>query len=190
MKKIKIVLGVALLLAGWIATARAEVWSGKAHIEFQATSTLHDFSGTVQTEPFQFIVDPDGTWVTLAATASVAVAHMNTQHAKRDENMRKMFDAARFPSIRGEIDSIRVNPTLQPEIPLRLTMLNRTQVIPATLRNWRLENGLLHVDLAMTISLQKSGLSPPVILGFIKVGDTVDVLIHIELKAEPFSSPL
>lgn len=173
-----------LLLTGWTPAADAENWQGTADIEFQATSTLHDFSGTVRAQPFIVHVALDGASTTLGGTATVAVAQMDTRHAKRDANMRKMFDAARAPLITGVVESIRIDPALRPQVPLQLTIRGRTQTVPATLAGWRLENGVLRFELAMTLSLLKSGLSPPVLLGFIKVGDAVSVRVHVELDPE------
>ena len=177
----------AWLLAGWLmavqmAPAEAEIWQGKADIEFRATSTLHDFSGTVRAQPFAFLATLDGTSATLGGTAAVAVAQMDTRHAKRDENLRKMFEAARFPFVVGVVEPTRIDPATQPQVPLQLTIRNRTQTVPATLAGWRMENGILRFELTMDLSLQECGLSPPVLLGFIKVGDAVSVRVRVELE--------
>ena len=60
-------------MAVQMAPAEAEIWQGKADIEFRATSTLHDFSGTVRAQPFAFLAALDGTSATLGGTAAVAV---------------------------------------------------------------------------------------------------------------------
>ena len=178
--------------AGWILagvlmvaetrSAQAEVWQGQAEIEFHATSTLHDFSGTVRAQPFSVLLAVDEPTATLGGTAQVAVAQMDTRHAKRDANMRKMFDAARFPLITGAVGPIRIDPASRTPVPLLLTIRDRTQTVPATLADWRMENGILRFELDMVLSLRKCGLSPPVLLGFIKVGDAVSVRIRVELE--------
>jgi hypothetical protein len=177
-----------LLLASRVQPARAEVWQGKADIEFQGTSTLHDFSGTVRARPFALVGTLDDSAATLGGTATVAVAEMDTRHAKRDENMRKMFAADRFPLLAGVLDPIRIEPATRPELPLRLTVRDRTQTVPATLTRWQRETGTLRFDLEMVLSLRALGLSPPVLMGFIRVGDAVSVRIRAELApAEPIS---
>lgn len=179
-------------LAGWIlagmliaartASAETNVWQGQAEIEFHATSTLHDFSGTVRAQPFSVLLAMNDPAATLGGTAQVAVAQMDTRHAKRDANMRKMFEAVRFPLITGVVGPIRIEPANRPQVSLLLTIRDRTRTVPATLSNWRMENGILRFDLDMVLSLKESGLSPPVILGFIRVGDVVSVRIRVELR--------
>jgi hypothetical protein len=178
------ILGGMLMTAG-TAIAESDVWQGRAAIEFHATSTLHDFSGTAQADPFFFLVALDGPSATLGGTAIVAVAQMDTRHAKRDANMRKMFDAELFSIITGVVEPIRIDPTTRPQVPLLLTIRDRTQTVPAKLAGWRMDNGILRFELAMSLSLQKSGLTPPVLFGFIKVGDAVAVRIHVDLEKPP-----
>ena len=177
-----------LLLASQAHPVRAEVWQGKADIEFQGTSTLHDFSGTVRARPFTLVGTLEESSATLGGTATVAVAEMDTRHAKRDENIRKMFAADRFPLMTGAVDPIRVEPATRPQLPLRLTVRDRTQTVPATLTRWQLEAGTLQFDLELVLSLRALGLSPPVLMGFIRVGDAVSVRIRAELEpAVPLS---
>ena len=176
-------------LAGWLLIrcllpAQAEVWRGQAEIEFQATSTLHNFSGTAQTNPFACRVDRDGTVTVLACTAHVAVAGMDTRHTKRDINMRRMFAADRHPAVIGVMDPIRVDPDdLSLPVPIHLTIREQTFTVPATLSDWQQTGTDLRFDLSLTLSLRLSGLVPPVILGFIRVGDAVQVRIRVKLES-------
>ncbi|NCD22658.1 MAG: YceI family protein [Spartobacteria bacterium] len=170
-----------VLLASRAQPARTEVWQGKADIEFQGTSTLHDFSGTVRTRPFTLVGTLDESAATLGGTATVAVAEMDTRHAKRDENMRKMFAADRFPLLAGVLNPIRFEPAARPELPLHLTIRDQTQTVPATLTRWQRESETLQFDLNMVLSPRALGLSPPVLMGFIRVGDAVSVRIRAEL---------
>lgn len=178
------------LLAGWLmaaqtAAAAVEDWTGQAEIEFQATSTLHDFSGTVRTEPFHATVELDGAAATVGGTAVVAVAQMDTRHIKRDENMRAMFEAVRFPLITGTLEPTRIDPAAPAPVPLRLQIRDRTQTIPVTLADWRVSADRIQFDLTMVLSLDAFGLKPPVLLGFIKVGDSVTVRIRGALEKPP-----
>ncbi|MGD9782973.1 MAG: hypothetical protein AB7V14_12620, partial [Kiritimatiellia bacterium] len=63
-------LGLGLTTPG----APAEIWTGTAAIEFEATSTLHDFTGTAPVEPFPVSVVQEGDFALLEGTAAVAVA--------------------------------------------------------------------------------------------------------------------
>ena len=173
------------LMVAQIAAAAVEDWPGRAEIEFQATSTLHDFSGTVRTEPFHALVDLDGAVATLGGTAVVAVAQMDTRHLKRDENMRAMFEAVRFPLITGILEPTRIDPATPAPVPLRLQIRDRTQTVPVTLADWQVKADRIQFDLTMVLSLEKFGLKPPVLLGFIKVGDSVAVRIRGALEKPP-----
>lgn len=176
----------AIAIAMWglamAATARGQACQGTAAIEFQATSTLHDFSGTAAVEPFTFLATLEGPAVILSGTATVAVAKMDTRHAKRDANLRKMFAADQFPLVVGEIDSMRINPAHPQAIPIKLTVRDQPSVAWATLENWAQDENGLRFELKMTLSLRELGLSPPVILGFIKVGDAVSVNVKARLE--------
>ena len=178
-------LGLGLAACG----APAEVWMGTAEIEFEATSTLHDFTGTASAEPFLFSIVPAGDFATLGGTAAVAVATMDTRHAKRDANLRKMFAAERYPLLVGTVAPIRVDLNAPPpSIPIQLTICERTRTVPATVSNWQREEGLYRFELTLSLSLQAFALEPPVILGFIRVGDAVVVRARVRLARSPDSA--
>ena len=176
---IRIVL-LGLSLAATQATA--EVWTGSAQIEFEATSTLHDFTGTAPVEPFHLSIVQEGKFATLGGTAAVAVARLDTRHAKRDANLRKTFSAERYPFIAGVVDAVRISPADRPQVPIQLTIRDATRPVPATLDNWQLDDNRLRFDLSMVVSLRAFNLSPPVILGFIRVGDAVSVRVRCDLE--------
>lgn len=178
-------LRAALLASALASSASGEIWRGTADIEFRGTSTLHDFSGTARTEPFSILVETDGLAATLGGTAAVAVARMNTRHAKRDENMRAMFEAERHPFVVGALESARIDTGRESSVPLQLTIRDRTTPVPATIRNWRTENGAIRFGLDLTLSLRAIGLSPPVLLGILKVGDAVSVHADVVMEKPP-----
>ena len=182
------------LVFGWTVAClakavRADTWQGSAEVRFEATSTLHDFAGTVRTQPFAGLVTFDDSVAILSATASVAVADMDTRHAKRDMNMRRMFAADRFPLVTGVLDQARLEPPFPRQVPLRLTICDHVQTIPATIVDARLQDGRLRFDLALELSLRECRLSPPVILGFIKVGDLVQVRIQVDMEKPAGADP-
>lgn len=174
---------IAAIGLGLACHADAEVWSGTAEIEFDATSTLHDFTGTAPAEAFLLEMDWDGSGATLGGTATVAVAKMDTHHAKRDANMRKMFAAERYPLMTGALPLTRIDLADAPaSLPIQLTIRDRTRAVSASLSNWQSADGRCRFDLAMTLSLREFGLEPPVLLGFIRVGDAVAVRAHVTLE--------
>ncbi|HRT06178.1 MAG TPA: YceI family protein [Kiritimatiellia bacterium] len=168
---------------GLASPADAEVCSGTAEIEFDATSTLHDFTGTAPAEAFVLEMEWDGSGATLGGTATVAVAKMDTRHAKRDENLRKMFAADRYPLVSGALPLTRIDLAETPaSLPIQLTIRDRTRTVAAFLSNWQPAGDRCRFDLAMTLSLREFGLEPPVLLGFIRVGDAVAVRAHVALE--------
>ncbi len=127
----------------------------------------------------------DGTQAALDGTATVAVARMDTRHARRDENMRKMFDSARFPLAVGVLENVRIDTRTDSPAALVLTIRGRATTVPAQIRKWRMENGGLRFAGEMTLSLEVLGLSPPVLMGFITVGDAVKVQVRAALEKAP-----
>ena len=161
----------------------ADLWTGTAEVEFNATSTLQDFAGTAPAEPFALAMEWDGSGTTFGGTGTVAVAKMDTRHAKRDANLRKMFSAERYPLAIGALPRTRIDVAAPPaSLPLQLTIRDRTQTVSVALSNWQLADNHCRFDLAMTLSLREFGLEPPVLLGFIRVGDAVAVRARVMLK--------
>ena len=181
-------------LAGGVAgmalavTAPAAIWNGTAEIVFDATSTLHDFSGAAAAEPFvvDLVQDAGQTWI--SCTAAVAVARLDTRHAKRDANMRAMFAAERFPLVSGILAGAAVETAALPAtLPLTLVVLGRPVPVAAVLQQWRPETDRVGFELGLTVSLKELGLAPPVMLGILRVGDAVAVRVRGELV--PAGSP-
>ena len=85
-----------ITLLALCSTLHAEVWSGTSDVKFKATSTLHDFEGTVNTVPLKVTVKGEKGNRTVSATSDVEVKRMTTDEKDRDENMWKMFNTAAF----------------------------------------------------------------------------------------------
>lgn len=84
----------------------AETWNGKATIAFDGTSTLHDWGGKVTAQPFKADVTMNGDKPQrIVSTVTVKAAEMDTEEAKRDENMRKAMKVTEHPLIVGKIDA-------------------------------------------------------------------------------------
>jgi len=178
---------LALLLA-FPAAAETSNWSGTSKISFDGTSTLHDWGGKVDAKPFVTTVttDASGNPTRVQATVTVEAAKMDTTEAKRDENMRKAMKASEHPLITGVIDApftaIRQGNATPATLPLKLTLLGKTQDIAGKISNWKLKGDKASFDLDFDLSLKNSGIKVPTILLVIRVADTIKVHAMVELK--------
>ena len=176
------------LLLTLSAAADTSTWSGTSKISFDGTSTLHDWGGKVQAKPFVTTVttDASGNPRRVQATVTVEAAKMDTAEAKRDENMRKAMKAAEHPLITGVIaapfTAIRQGDATPATLPLKLTLLGKTQDIAGKISNWKLKGDKGSFDLDFDLSLKSSGIKVPSVLLFIRVGDTIKVHAMVELK--------
>ena len=184
-------LALTLMLLALPAAADTSRWSGTSAISFDGTSTLHDWGGKVAVKPFATTVTTDaaGNPTQVEATVTVEVAKMNTAEAKRDENMRKAMQAAAHPLITGVIDTpfsaIRQGDAAPSTLPLKLTMLGKTQTITGRISQWKLQGDKATFDLDFDLSLKKSDIKVPSVLLFIRVGDTIKVHAAVSLKRNP-----
>lgn len=182
---------LALLLTALPAQADTSTWSGTSKISFDGTSTLHDWGGKVQAKPFatQVTTDANGNPTRVQATVTVEAAKMDTAEAKRDENMRKAMKASEHPLITAVIDApftaIRQGDAAPATLPLKLTLLGRSQNIAGKISNWKLKGDKASFDLDFDLSLKNSGIKVPSVLLFIRVGDTIKVHCAVELKRSP-----
>jgi polyisoprenoid-binding protein YceI len=183
--------GSVMLAALWPPPGQAQPQAvpATAGIEFHATSTLKDFSGTAPAEPFTLMLAFSNDWPVLAGTAAVAVANMDTRHAARDKNMRRMFAAPRFPIVTAVLPTVALDPAGETLVPLNLTIRDRTTPVNARLSNWRLDQQDWTFDLQMDLSLQAVGLTPPVFMGLLRVGDRVAVNARLRIEAPPPRAP-
>lgn len=176
------------LLIASTTLADTTTWSGTSSITFDGTSTLHDWGGKVDAKPFDTKVttDANGNPTRVEATVNVEAAKMDTAEAKRDENMRKAMKAAEHPLITGVIDApfsaIRQGDAAPAALPLKLTLLGKTQNLTGKISHWKLKGDRASFDLDFDLSLKKSGIKVPSVLLFIRVGDTIKVHCAVELK--------
>jgi hypothetical protein len=175
-----------LLLALWgAASLHAETWNGQAAISFDGTSTLHDWGGKVSAQPFKADVTMNGGKPQrIVSAVTVKVAEMDTQEAKRDENMRKAMKAAEHPLIIGKIDakfSEVADANTPTKLPIELNLLGTPQNVTGTISNWKLSGNKATFDLEFPVSMKASGISVPTVLLFIKVGDGIKVRASVTL---------
>jgi polyisoprenoid-binding protein YceI len=163
-------------------------WSGTSKIQFDGTSTLHDWGGKVDAQPFatKVTTDASGNPTRVEARVTVEAAKMDTAESKRDANMRKAMKADEYPLITGVIDApfaaIRQGDAAPATLPLKLTLLGKIQNLTGKISNWKLNGDKASFDLNFELSLKNSGIKVPSVLLFIRVGDTIKVRCAVELK--------
>ncbi|MCB1279183.1 YceI family protein [Prosthecobacter sp.] len=181
-------LSLFLLFATLSAAADTTTWSGTSKISFDGTSTLHAWGGNVEAKPFatKVTTDANGNPTRVEATVTVEAAKMDTDEAKRDENMRKAMKVTEHPLITGVIDTpftaIRQGDAAPAALPLKLTLLGKTQKLTGKISHWKLDGDKASFDLDFDLSLKKSDIKVPSVLLFIRVGDTIKVHCAVELK--------
>lgn len=192
----KYALSVAFILATHPSAWSSEVKS-RCYIQFFATSTLHDFSGRVTSEPFTLrIIENEGKGRFVGPVSiDVPVNDMKTGKEKRDRKMREMFQSERFPSITGSIsgfDPHNLRERLfesdggETDLSLSITIRNITRELQAMVYNYREYGEQISFDLKFPLSLQEFGLKPPsTFLGIVRVGDEVSVRASFNIEVKP-----
>ena len=155
----------------------ADEISTRLDIDFAGSSTLHDFEGSAA--QITLIMTPDagdtGTW---SADVEVPVATLDTGGDGRDENMREMFDATHFPTIRAALRNVDPDTVRETrKLPFMLVIRDVEHETIAAVSNWRGDDEEISFDISFEISLKKFGLEAPGLF-FIRVGDRVTVTVH------------
>jgi len=186
--RVLIILATLLLLS---VPAIATPLSGKCEILFFGSSTLHDFEGKGSCAPFTLEIEPDGN---LDDTGiAVPVASMDTDNVSRDENMREMFEADKYPRIIGHLQSTAVK-DLRTQLhqafdnggtfPLSLRIRDTEQQLNARVLQLVDTPKAFSVDFEFPLSLDSYHLDPPSIL-FISVDDEIRVQVKLHLAPLP-----
>lgn len=171
-------IALALLAPG----LRADTAKSTATIVFKGTSTLHDFEGSVTSQPFlvTFKQDSETGQVVVSAAAAVSVANMTTAHKKRDKNMLKMLDQKNFALISGTLADAPIPAEGTGKAVLKLKIRGVEKNVEATLSHWKRADDQVSCEMALDVSLKAFGLKPPSVLGLIRVGDTVHVECNLQ----------
>ena len=179
-----------LALVASCSVLHAEVWTGTSEVTFKGTSTLHDFKGTVRAVPLKVTAKgPPGSRV-ISATSDVEVTKMTTDEKDRDRNMWEMFKSSSFRFIKivvPETAEARLRPAggRPGTMPVTMTMAGTTATVTGAVSNLRESATAAAFDLAFPVSLKAFNLKPPSTLGgLIKVGDTVEVTVHVTLARQ------
>jgi polyisoprenoid-binding protein YceI len=182
-----------LLAAAASAETRFDSVQGRCEIQFFATSTKRDFSGNADARPFSLTRHHDASggpewW---SASVEVAVTDLLTGYDERDRDMHWMFDANHFPSIIAEFPHIAgeayESERLEEAAPLefRLTIRDVTRPMSAKVSHWARSGDRASFDVEFDVSASSFELKVPTLLGFLRVGDVINVRAHIELERLP-----
>lgn len=168
--------------------AAAALW-GTCRIEFHGTSTLHDFDGSVPPRRFDLHPLPrGGGW---SADVVVPVAEMDTGNGRRDANLREMLDSARYPEIRATfaaIDPTNARPARGDgpgTLPFVLTIRDVSRPLVGQVAHWVESAEEVSFDVRFDVSLAEFGLAAPSVLGLVRVGDRVELLVHAQVQSNP-----
>ena len=191
---------LTVLVAGWClggalgAAAVGASWEGRAAVEFLGDSTLHKFTGHVASGVFtaqETVSGQDRLW---SARVELDVAQMTTHHDGRDGKMRAMFDSGKHPLIVGVAENVPLGatrlaaadsgPTQFAQLPFELTIKGASQTVQASLTDWAEEDDRISFTLGFPVSLAKTGLRPPSVLGVIRVADVVHVRVVVSLARQ------
>lgn len=199
---ILVLTGLFLVLSAVGPAVADSGYTGHCDIQFFGTSTFHNFSGTVTSQPFHTCADPEDTLFKLLRKAKVTVniKDMDTGNSLMNRNMYKMFEAKDYPLITGIIadtpgeETITVqNIAIGDTIPLDITFHGHTNTIKAHIENIRTAAATTVVTGVFDLSLTDYGIEPPRFFLFMKVHDTVRV--HVDVitcrveKAEAANTP-
>jgi polyisoprenoid-binding protein YceI len=165
------------------ARANAQPIQAKADISFEGHSTLHDFEGHAQSLTFDLVPAADGT---RKATVTLPVASLDTGNSSRDKRMRSMLDGVHFPQIVATFDvdpaGVRPEGETPGKLPFLLRIRDIEHPVTAVVSDWSETKDHAEFDATFLVSLDAYKLKAPRALLFIKVGDTVDVRVHVALE--------
>ena len=161
---------------------RAEVRELHSDVGFDGTSTLHDFHGAGKLTPQLVEWEPlvEGGVLT-AHKITLKVSDLTTDHKKRDRNMMKMFDPESYPQIQADISGWALPGSGSEEKLLTLHIHGTEVTVPVLLSDYEEKEGVIHFTCSFTVSLKEADLKRPSVLGLIRVGDEVKVVVESEL---------
>jgi polyisoprenoid-binding protein YceI len=120
-----------------------------------------------------------------SAEGRANITDMSTANAKRDKSMFAMFSATAFPSIHGSVSNAPVPVTGATNVTMQLRIRDKEQSVTVSITGWRETNGVVQFHGATKVSLKDFGLTPPSVLGIIRVGDTVTLEADVTAGGTP-----
>lgn len=185
---------IILVLTLTVATAAARDYQGGCDISFYGRTAFKGFRGTVSCQPFS-VSEVNG--FVESPVISVRVAQMDTNNAKRNIQLREMFEEDKFPLITGSADRIPMEdilsilkrgPSATTEVSFQLTIRDITHQVAATIKNLVETETSITAELEFAVSLASYQLSPPSLLGIIRVADIIKATAHFVLLVDPAAS--
>ncbi len=169
---------------------------GVCDVAFLVTATLHDVPGSARCLPFTAVLarDAAGRQVIPNVEVDVPVAGMDTRNATRDGKMREIFLSERFPRIHAaahDVDVERLRAEIgkgregDASIDLVLRIRDVERKVRATASNLKESGEQVTFDLEFTVPLGEFDLTPPSVLGIIRVGDNISVKAAFTLTVSP-----
>jgi len=183
----------AICFKGGQASAQdAEKWSGTCAITFSGKSTLHNFAGSVQAEPFTASISNPGdtSRAGISGRVVVKVAKMDTGNKKRDVKMREAMEVSTYPDIVAEVVDWTFaaagpagdgSPPHPAAIPFTLMMKGKKQKLRGTVADWSATGNAITCTISFPVSLKTSGIVVPTVLGLVKVDDQIQVKAKLAL---------
>jgi hypothetical protein len=186
-RPLRLGLGCALALAV-VAPVRGNALdvAGRCTVQFLGSSTLHDWEGTA---PCALLaIDAPDASGRYGARAEVAVAQMDTGIASRDKKMRATLEAKKFPRIVAtfaSIDPAAVRSQQTGALSFRISLHGVERTIAPVISDYSEVPGKsARFKASFTLSLRDFGLKAPVVMGFIRVEDSVNVVVDVDLTAK------
>lgn len=184
-------LAIALVaLAGSFAPIFADTLevAGRCHVMVFATSTLHDFEARARCALLEIEhLEKHDALVHYRARAEVAVVELDTGIAARNRRMREMFEAERYPKITAVFAEVQPGMVRGSAgvLSFDITIHGVTRRIVATTSDWSEvpSHQSAHFRASFDLSLSDFGLEAPVVMGLVRVGDRVRVVVDVELSA-------
>lgn len=184
---------LALALSAGAAGAEPQRWvtvPGQGTVSFKAHYPLGDFDGRDEDLSGEFKADSSDLRQGVSGSLRVAVKGFRTGVRGRDEDMRKLLEAERFPDIRFAVESIEASfPSITDRTDVLLTingsLLIRDVERPLSfLGRARLRDKRLWVRGEATLKMTDFGVTPPKKL-FLAVRDQLAVAFDLTLEPAP-----
>ncbi|MCB9799503.1 MAG: YceI family protein [Candidatus Omnitrophica bacterium] len=160
-----------------------------SQLNFFVDSTLHEVEGSAHQFAGEVLFDPDTLSVVSGGWVKIPVIEMDTQNAKRDKGMYKMFDRDAFPDIRFEAyafqcaessgEQSKIKCEISGILTIRDVMKNITFPVTASREgeNFRVEGEML-------IRRDDFRLKTPSVFGIIRVDQDVTVQFNTLWKLD------
>jgi hypothetical protein len=152
-----------------------------ARIKFRGSSSLHDFAGQVNSQPFVLMLSSN-TW---SAESDAIAGEVTTANARRDRNMWKMFSTNLYPKLWGGVTNAPRPENGSGKATLGLQIRNLRASWPVTITGWKETADEVRFHAEWEVSLKRYDLKPPSVLGVIQVGDVVRLAADVKATKNP-----